>query len=57
MNELCDLVCLSRVAQLVEHDVCNARVVCLIPTGDQYDVKVRLCMHSLLEVTLDKSIC
>lgn len=46
MNELCDLVCLSHVAQLVEHDVCNARVVGLIPTGGPVR-RERMKMHAL----------
>ncbi|XP_029547766.1 uncharacterized protein LOC115149234 isoform X1 [Salmo trutta] len=36
------------VAQLVEHGVCNARVVGSIPTGGQHRNKCMKCMHSLL---------
>lgn len=39
---------------LVERGARNARVVGLIPTGDQYE---NACMHSLPLVALDKSIC
>ena len=40
VNFMC--VAVYRVAQLVEHGACNARVVVLIPTGDQYRKKYPL---------------
>jgi hypothetical protein len=42
-----------RCSSLVEHGACDARVVCLIPVGDQYD---NVFTH-YFEVALDKRVC
>ena len=40
------------VAPLVEHGACSARVVGLIPTGDQYKENILCTKYSL-----DRSVC